>query len=78
MAGTSRESGWCNQHKKVPIQLIRKRPKSRHEARWKDNVSNTIKKMGIVNWRKELQGRNGRRRAIGDVLNPLNAELNPI
>jgi len=69
--GTFREEGWCKKHQeKIPSQLIRKRPKSRPEARWKDNVSKDIKRMGTVNWRKELQGRDGRRRAFGEVLNP--------
>jgi len=47
------------------------RPKSRLKARWKADVQNDTKKMGIVNWGEELQGRDGRGRAIEEALNIL-------
>jgi hypothetical protein len=37
-------------------------------ARWKDDVENAIRKMGIVNWRQIAQERDGWRRATGEAL----------
>jgi hypothetical protein len=46
----------------------KKRPKWRLKARWKDDVDNDIRKMGIFNWRQVAQDRNGWRRVIREAL----------
>jgi hypothetical protein len=45
-----------------------KRTKRRPKARWKYYAQNDVRKMGIVNWRKVAQDRDGWRRATGEVL----------
>jgi hypothetical protein len=39
--------------------LDQKQTKGRPKARWKDDVENDIRKMGIVNWRQLAQDRDG-------------------
>jgi hypothetical protein len=43
--------------------LHQKLRKGRPKARWKDDVENDIKNIGIVNWRQVTQDRDGWRRA---------------
>jgi hypothetical protein len=45
---------------------IKKRPKVRPKARWKDEAENDIRKMGIVNWREVAHDSDGWRRANGE------------
>jgi hypothetical protein len=40
-----------------------KRPKRRPNAKWKDDVENDIRKMGIVSWRQVTQDKDGWRTA---------------
>jgi hypothetical protein len=44
--------------KKYKKPTYQKRPKGRPNAKWKDDVENGIRKMGIVSWRQEAQDRN--------------------
>jgi hypothetical protein len=46
----------------------KKRPKERLKARWKDDVENDIRRMGIFNWRQVAQNRNGWSRAAREAL----------
>jgi hypothetical protein len=50
--------------------LHQKRPKGRLETRWKDDVENNIRKMGIANWRQVAQDRDEWRRATRKVAYP--------
>jgi len=45
-----------------------KRSKGRPKAGRKDYAQSDVRKMGIVNWRKVAQDRDGWRRATGEVL----------
>ena len=45
-----------------------KRPKGRPKARWKDDVENDARKMGIVNWRQVAQDEDGWRTEAGEGL----------
>jgi hypothetical protein len=48
--------------------LHQKQPKGRPKTRWKDDVENYIRKMGIVKCRQVAQDRDGWRRATRKVL----------
>lgn len=52
-----------NTKKVYKTNLNRKRPKGRPNAKWKDDVQNDIRKMGIVSWRQVAQDMDGWRRA---------------
>jgi hypothetical protein len=46
----------------------KKRRKGRPKATWKCDVQNNIRMMGIFNWRKVAQDRDGWRRAVRKVI----------
>jgi hypothetical protein len=48
--------------------LHQKQPKGRPKTRWKDDVENDIRKMGIFKCRQVAQDRDGWRRATRKVL----------
>jgi hypothetical protein len=54
-----------NTEKMYQTNLHKKQPKGRPKARWKDDVEDKIRKMGVVNWRKVVQDTDGWRRATG-------------
>ena len=51
-----------NTKKIYKANLHQKRPKGRPNARWKDNMQNDIRNMGIVNWGQVAQDGDGWKR----------------
>ena len=51
-----------NKREMYRANLIKKRPKWRSKARWKDDVQNGIRNVGVVNWRQVEQDGNGWKR----------------
>ena len=48
--------------------LHQKLPKGRTKGRWKDDVENDVRQMGIINWRQEEQDGDGWRRETMEAL----------
>lgn len=60
-----------NTKNKYQANLPQKRPKGRLKGRWKYDVDNGIRKMGIFDWREVALDRNGWRRGTREKLNLL-------